>query len=345
MKNIKIYNIYIFISTFTRNIIDIYSVIYLYKQGISIKNILAIYANIYLLGSLISKLSITIGNKIGYKYILILSSIITGLSFYIIKNTTNLYLIALFLSLSIFTYHPIRHLYGIRLLKKDKEIGITLILTYLASLLSSYLAIKELKIIYLIIISIIGIIPAIFIKKEKTEIITYPKRIPSKKLSFFILDQFKIIFLLLEPLYLYLVMKKISDVGIFNIIITISSIICIYLITNKINITKKYKYLNIIFTIILILKLNIENKYLLFIIAIFEGLGIKINELISTINLYDNHKLNEGYIIKSEQIFCFIRSLILSIIYFLNLNLLTNLYLLLIGIFFLSFMYQKQSRV
>jgi len=343
MKNIKIYNVYIFVSTFTRNIIDIYSVIYLYKQGITIKNILAIYAIIYLLGSIISKSSIIIGNKIGYKYILILSSIITGLSFYIIRNTHNLYLIALFLSLSIFTYHPIRHLYGIRLLKKDKEIGITLILTYIASLLSSYLAIKELKIIYLIIISIIGIIPALFIKKEKPEIITYPKKIPNKKLSFFIFDQSKIIFLLLEPLYLYLIMNNLSSVGIFNIIITIASIICIYLLTNKINITKKYKYLNIIFTIILILKLNLENKYLLFIIAFFEGLGIKINELVSTMNLYDNHKLTEGYIIRSEQIFCLTRTLILSILYFLNLELKISLYIMILGILFLSFMYQKSS--
>ena len=94
MKNIKSYNIYMFISTLTRNIIDIYSVVLLYQKGISINNIISIYAITYFIGSLISTLSLKIGNNIGYKYILIFSSIITGFSFYIINNTSNLYLIS-----------------------------------------------------------------------------------------------------------------------------------------------------------------------------------------------------------------------------------------------------------
>ena len=121
MKNIKSYNIYMFISTLTRNIIDIYSVILLYQQGISTNNIIGIYAAVYFIGSYISTLSIKIGNYIGYKYILIFSTIITSISFYIINNFQNLYLISLFLSLSIFTYHPIKHYYGINLLTKKNE--------------------------------------------------------------------------------------------------------------------------------------------------------------------------------------------------------------------------------
>ena len=86
MKNTKKYNIYIFISTFTRNIVDIYSVIFLYQKGLSIKSIIAIYAITYFIGTFISSLSIRLGNKFGYKYILTLSSIVTGLTFYIINN-------------------------------------------------------------------------------------------------------------------------------------------------------------------------------------------------------------------------------------------------------------------
>ena len=343
MKTIKNYNIYIFISTFTRNIIDIYSVIYLYQKEISIKNIIAIYAITYFLGCFISALSINLGNKIGYKYILIMSSIMTSITFYIINNCRNIYLIALFLSLSIFTYHPIKHYYGIILLNHKKAIGNTLIFTYIAQLLSSYIAITNMKLIYLIIISIIGIIPALFIKKEKTKGIIYPKTIPNNKLKFFLFDQFKIIFILLEPLYLYLIAHNISYVGIFNIILTISSITCIYLLVNKININKNYKYINIIFTIILIFKLNINNKYLLLVIAFLEGIGIKTNELVSTMNLYSNNKLNEGYIITSERIFCITRALILSIIYFFPFDLKISLYILIIGIFILSFQYKKSS--
>ena len=343
MKNIKYYNLYIFIQTFTRNIIDIYSVIYLYKQGLNIKNIIAIYALVYFLGCFITYLSMNIGNKIGYKYFLILSSIITSISFNIIHQSNNIYLIALFLSLSIFTYHPIRHYYGINLLKQKKKIGLTLILTYIASLFSSYLATIKINNVFLILLSIISIIPALFIKKESFKSNKYPSKIDRDKFNFFLFDQFRIIFILLEPLYLYIISNNISYVGIFNIILTISSIICIYLLVNKININNNYKYLNIIFVIVLLLKLNIYNKNILLLIAFLEGIGIKTNELVSTINFYHNKDNNIGYIITCEQIFCLIRCLILSIIYFISLNLKIIMYLLLVGLFILSFMYKEKN--
>ena len=361
------YNIYIFISTFIRNIIDIYSVIYLYRKGIVLKDIILIYAIVYFLGIFISGLSINIGYKIGYKYILIISSIITGITFYIINNSNNIYLIAISLSLSTFTYHPIRHYYGINILKDKKHIGNTLILTYIATILSSYIVINNIKIIYLIILSIINIIPAIFLtdikeKKNKTKITKY-------KLNFFILDQFKIVFILLQPLYLYMISISISYIGIFNIILTISSIIYTYILTNKIkkediifedkpyniwdannNIDdslekkkkKNYKYINIIFCITLLLKINITNKIILLILAFLEGMGVKSNELVSTINLYSSKNPNKEYIINCEKIFCLIRTFLLSIIYFIS-NIKISLYILITGIFLLGFQYKKDT--
>jgi len=343
MKNIKSYNIYIFISTLTRNIIDIYSVVLLYQKQFSVNDIIGIYAITYLIGCYISTLTIKIGNKIGYKYIFILSSIITSISFYTINNCHNPYLISILLSLSIFTYHPIKHYYGINLLKEKKEIGNMIILTYLATILSSYIAMKKIKIIYLIIISMISIIPSLFIKKEKTRIITYPKNIPRSTIKFFILDQTKIIFLLLQPLYLYTISNDISYIGIFNIVITISSICFIYSFANKKDIEKYYKVINIIFTIVLLLKLNIDNKTILLVIAFLEGIGVKTNELISTMNLYQNKQSPIGYLIISEIIFCLTRGLILSLIYTFRTNLKTSLYFLLIGIFLLSFAYKKNT--
>ena len=343
MKTAKNYNIYFSISTFIRNIIDIYSIIFLYQKGISLKEIIGIYAIVYFLGYFISTGSIKIGNKIGYKYILILSSIITSITFYIINKSNNIYLIALFLSLSTFTYHPIRHYYGINVLRNKKEIAQSLILIYIASLLSSYAASIHIDIKYLIIVSIVGIIPALFIKKAKTKTIEYPQKINHQKLQFFFFDQFKNIFILLEPLYLYMISNTITYVGIFNIMLTISSIICVYYVANKIDIYNYYKYINILFTIVLIFKLNVYNHVVLLFIAILEGIDIKINELVSTLNLYQNNNLNEGYIITSEKIFCITRALILSIIYFIPINIKISLYILAIGIFVLSFQYKKDT--
>lgn len=343
MKNAKNYNIYFSISTFIRNIIDIYSIIYLYQKGISLKEIICIYAIVYFLGYFISSESIRIGNKIGYKYILILSSIITSITFYIINESNNIYLIAIFISLSTFTYHPIRHYYGINVLKNKKEIAKSLILIYIASLLSSYAASIHIDVKYLILFSIMGIIPALFIKKTTAKPIKYPFKINHRKMCFFFFDQFKNIFILLEPLYLYMISNTITYVGLFNIMLTISSIICVYYVANKIDIYNCYKYINILFTIVLIFKLNVYNHIVLLFIAILEGIGIKINELVSTINLYQDNNLSEGYIIICEKIFCITRTLILSIIYFIPTDIKISLYILSIGIFILSFQYKKDT--
>ena len=342
MKTIKTYNIYIFISTFIRNIIDVYSVIYLYKLGFILNDTIAIYAIVYFLGYFISTICMYIGNKIGYKYILIFSSIFTGITFYILHHSYNLYLISLCLSLSMFTYHPIRHYYGIKLLKNKKEIGNTLIYIYVATLLSSYMAIKDINLVYLIIISIISIIPTLFITKDKYEKIRHHE-INNQKLKFFFFDQFRIIFILLEPLYLYIISNTISYVGIFNVILTISSVLYLYLLARRIDIHKSYKYINLLFVMVLVLKLNIYSKNILLVIAFLEGIGIKTSELVSTMNLYNGNNLDSGYIITSEKIFCITRSLILGIIYFLSFDIKITLYILLIGIFILSFMYDKKD--
>ena len=351
MKNIKFYNIYMFISTFTRNIIDLYSVVYLYKLYPSIKTIIGIYSLAYFIGIFISYLSIKLGNKVGYKYILIFSSIITSITFVVLNNTKiiNTYIVSILLSLSIFTYHPLKHYYGITLLNKKEKVGISLILVYLASFFSSYFVIKDVKPIILIIITIIGIIPTLLIEKNTPKKVEYSKNIPPSKLRFFIFDQFRILFLLLEPLYLYIISKTISYVGIFNIVITVSSVLYLYLIANNknINVKKYYCYLNILFVIFLLLKLNITNKTILLIIAFFEGIGIKTNELISTMNLYQIKKLRvsdkEGYLIISEMIFCSTRAIILFIFYLFNINLVIIMYILLIGVFILSFQYSPSE--
>ena len=74
-----------------------------------------------------------------------------------------------------------------------------------------------------------------------------------------------------------------------------------------------------------------------------EGICIKANELVSNMNLYDNKIVNEGYIITSELIICLTKSLILSIIYFIPIDLKIIMYLLIIGIFVLSFKYKKDT--
>jgi len=125
MNNIKRYNIFILLSTLSRNIPEVYSAVLLYKMDYSLKDILLFFTVLYLLGALTSVITIYILNKIKSKYILILSSIIFSLSFYYMsimpKTTKSLLIFSIIYSIGSYTYHTLRHYYAIKALEDNKK--------------------------------------------------------------------------------------------------------------------------------------------------------------------------------------------------------------------------------
>ncbi len=352
MKKLTFYNIFLFLSNISRNIVEIFSFVYLYQKGYKIKNILLFYSIYYLVGVFISYITVYLTKCIRRKVLLIISGLLYGVSFYYLSvmsmTNYNLVILSIILSTSSFIYHTIRHYYAMNLVDKveDKKIASILISAYLpiifSSILGSYIVDKYsilVSSIIVIILSVISIIPLIFIRDDITNNKIEYSKINSNKLVFFILEQFKVIFLLLEPIYLYLYVKKsLNYVGTFNILIGISSIIYLYYIAHRININKYFKYINIIFCLVLLLKLNITNKYILLVVALLEGLGIKSFELTSNKNIYniENSNIN-GYLITCELIFCFLRSIICLIFYLFIDNVKVMLYISLVPIFLISF--------
>lgn len=358
MSNIKRYNIFILLSTLARNVVEVFSSVLLYKMGYSLKEILLFFTILYLTGAITSIISIYLIKIIKPKYILILSSIIFSGSFYFMsimnKTFINLIIFSIIYGIGSYTYHTLRHYYAIKSINNHerKEIGSILISTNIAMIISSiigtYIEVKLSKFILAIIIIIISILAVIPIfkfddtlDKDKIKI----ERMEKNKLLFFICEQAKVINLSLQPLYLYLFINNtISYVGIFNIIMGISSCIFIYFFVRKVDDKKYFKYLNIIFCLLLILKLNINNKYLMLIIALFEGLGIKIFEIVSAENIYSINKDTniKGYILIVEIIFCSVRSILCLIGYFIN-NIKIILYFTIILIFMISFIKRKKK--
>lgn len=345
MNNMVKYNIFIFISTISRNIIHLFSTLILYEHGFSISDIILFYIIYYVIGLIISIISLFMSNIINSKYILIFSSITYVFSFYFLSimntNMFSLFLFSFFLAVSNYTYHPIRHLYALRVLVNIKKVSSILIFNYLAVILSSYLAPvivnkmgMNLIIFVLIIISIISIIPLFFLKVEtKKEIIRISFRnIKFRKILFFVFEQFKVIFLLLQPLYIYLfVNRDIEYIGIINAILGFSAIITIYLFSK----TNNYKYflINTIFCIVLLFKININNSNLLLIISLLEGIGIKVFEVVSSKNIYDYYNSDiVNYLIEVEFIFCLSSVIIFVFFYFIN-DLKIMLYICIIFIF------------
>ena len=352
MKKLTLYNVFLFLSNISRNIVEIFSFVYLYQKGYKIKNILLFYSIYYLVGVFISYITVYLTKCIRRKVLLIISGLLYGVSFYYLSvmsmTNYNLVILSIILSTSSFIYHTIRHYYAMNLVDKveDKKIASILISAYLpiifSSILGSYIVDKYsilVSSIIVIILSVISIIPLIFIRDDITNNKIEYSKINGNKLVFFILEQFKVIFLLLEPIYLYLYVKKsLNYVGTFNILICISSIIYLYYIAHRININKYFKYINIIFCLVLLFKLNITNKYILLVVALLEGLGIKSFELTSNKNIYniENSNIN-GYLITCELIFCFLRSIICLIFYLFIDNVKVMLYISLVPIFLISF--------
>ena len=100
----------------------------------------------------------------------------------------------------------------------------------------------------------------------------------------------------------------------------ISACVFIYFFVRKIDDEKYFKYLNMLFCLFLVLKLNVTNKYLILLIGFFEGIGVKMFEVVSTENIYDiGNNINvKGYLMVTETIFCLVRGILSLIAYVIN---------------------------
>ena len=358
MTNIKRYNIFILLSTISRNIVEVFSSVLLYKEGYSLKEILLFFTILYLVGGLISTLTIYLTRVIKSKYILIISSIIFSFSFYYMsimtKNFFNLVIFSIIYGIGCYSYHSLRHYFAIKAIDDNKKTAIGNILIYsnigiiVASLALSYIQSKLSTFalaLVVIAISLLAVLPLFKLNiKEDSSKIKY-QHISSSKIVFFILEQAKVINLSLQPLYLYLFIdSKIEYVGIFNVVMGISACLFIYFFVRKVDDYKYFKYLNIIFCIFLLLKLNISNKYLILIIGLFEGLGVKMFDIVSSENFYNIKKDTnvKGYIIITEIIFCLIRSIYCLTFYFIN-DIKIILYISIILIFLMGFIKRKND--
>lgn len=359
MSNIKKYNIFIMLSTIARNMVEIFSSVLLYKMGYSLKEILLFFTILYFVGGIISVIVIYLTKYINAKYILILSSIIFSGSFYFMstmdKTISNLIIFSIIYGVGCYSYHSLRHYFAIKAMDKEKkkEIGSILIFSNIglivAPIIVSYVT-KKLSLIVLaiivIILSVLAIIPLFKLDIKESNIPIKYQKIEKNKLLFFILEQAKVINLSLQPLYLYLfINNKIEYVGIFNAIMGVSACVFIYFFVRKIDDNKYFKYLNILFCVILLLKLNITSKYLILVIGFFEGLGIKMFEIVSAENIYNIRKDTniKGYIVLVEIIFCFTRSIFCLIGYFIN-DIKIILYISIVLIFIISFIKRKEVK-
>ncbi|MDD4298863.1 MAG: hypothetical protein PHS98_04470 [Bacilli bacterium] len=354
MKRIKIYNLFIFLSTLARSLIDCFIPIILYNKGLEVKYIISFLLLNYSLGFILNVPLGFIGRKITFKWLLIITSFLIGLSYYYLLmvklDVTNLFLFTLFHVASTQAYWLSRHYYALEVLPKHNladDAGNIVVfstlalipISYVGALLINNIDIEQVLII-IVFLYMISVIPLFKITEKKKdinrELITTSHNIvlniPRKSLWFMFIAQFRMVSRYLFPLFLYIyVHQNYEYIGVFNIAVSVASIFFIYFFSKRMDKEKKdYLLLSgVLFCIVYFLKLNIVDTGLMLLVGLFEGIVDKMYDVAFDRNLYalGHHYDGLGYTIVMEGLQNISRVVIVMIFFFFISSLKNMLYL------------------
>lgn len=352
MSKSRTYNLFLFLSTMTRGLVEVFSLVLLYKRGYSLSNLLFFLIIMYSVGIVVNYFSL----KIYYKVVMVMSSLIYGFSFIYLSNMNegiiSLSIFGILLSMGSYSYHAIRHYLALLMLEDGKRkttnlVAITYLGTITASLVGMFLIEKlsvEVTSIVIFVLSLVGIMPIlrqkkiVVLKQDKDDRVVIPKN----KIIFNILEQFKVVFLELQPLFLYMYIdSSIYYVGIFSVVVNIASLLVVYFLAKKLS-KRYFKYYCLVLGLILVLKLNIKSGLYLLFLAFFEGIFIKIYEKFSLDNLYHYGNNNiVKYLLYEELIFFGTKSIIMLVYWGLSLNFYMIMYINIIGVVLSGFFLDK----
>lgn len=356
MSDLKKYNIFIFITSFAKLLVEIFIPLILYNMSFTIKEIILFLILKYSFCLFFIPVGYFIGKKYSVSTLMILSSIIFSITYIYLsqinRNLTSLIILSILYSSYLMFYWLGRHAYGLSIIEDKKttdNVSLYNIFTILGGLFSPFIGsyiIEKTSTLTLstivLVLMIISIIPLTKIKKIKlnpnTQIKHIIKSFPKTNYIFNTLDQLRYILYTVLPLWIYINIKsKYSYIGILNIITGLGSIIYIYLLSKKMDKNKK-DYLSLsllIMGIIYLLKITITSNLAYLIITLFEGIT---KSSLDTITLRNTYVYQKNYCITSYIIFTEIinniaRTLFLIIFYIFNVPLKTMLLICILGIF------------
>ena len=317
----KKFNIYVFLSTFARSLIEVFIPVLLYKYGYTLKEVI-IYFVIYnfiqlVIAYPITKIAIKLSNKIvaiiGFISFISVQIIVNNMS----KSYVYIMILAIFYAFYRTGYWISRRYYNIKILPKEHvsvSYSIVSILNQLAVLFSGYIGAVFLdfdntKIVTItaIVIYVISFIPLYLMndgknkdgknkqKEVKLNICETLMKIGKRKIYLFgtyeILNVLKIMF----SLYVYIYVKNtFKTVGFLNLVTNLSIMIFAYTFAKKID--KKNNYLCFVinaFVVTFILKANITSVWII-LICFLEGMVIKAYEISINKEVYETSKKIES---------------------------------------------------
>lgn len=352
----KGYHKFLFLSTFTRGLVEVFSLVLLAKKGFSREEIFFFLLLMYSIGILVNLVSL----KIKIKVVLVVSSLLYGIGFWYLSvmpvSLWALVLLALILASSNYSYHVIRHLLALLLLdrKKNPVRGIVLV-NYLGIILSSLVGmflIEQLPLFLvsgiILLLSFFSLLPILKMKFaiETPKLIAFSQiKIERTKIIFSILEQFKVLFLELQPLFLYwYVQNSVYYVGLFQVVVNVASLVFVYFLAKKLS-KRYFRYVTLGLGAVFLLKLNIKSGSILLLLAFFEGILVKIYENVSLENLYlvGNFPI-VSYLLYEEIIFFGSKSIFMLIVLLFKIPFTLVLYICIVGLIASGFFIQDNER-
>ncbi len=353
MNNRKKFELYVFLSTFSRNLIEVFIPVILYKFGYDLREVIIYFLLSNMFSLVLSYPLIEFSKKFNNK-ILTFIGIIAFVSLQImLANITYSMIYILIISFLYALYRRgywiSRRFYNLQVMEKEK-IGTTFSIisivnhlgvvfaSYIGAVMLDYLTVEFVTVIS-IIIFMLSILPLSFMKfkheknNEKITLIKTLKSIPFSNLYLFgsyeLLNVIKCFFSLYIVIY---VKDTYSTVGLFNLITNLSVLGFSYFYGKKIDEKKNYLKLSIILVVITyVLKAN-TTYIALAIVSFFEGVFTKMHEISISKEFYTLSKKFEynNYNLAYEIVQNSFRTIaILSVLIF-NIDLKVMIYILLV---------------
>ena len=362
VENQKKFNVYVFISTFARSLIETFIPLLLFKFGYSLKEVVLYFLIYNFIELIISYPLVYIATKKGNKVLAIfgfigfvltqimLNRMYMGLSYLIIIGT----LYAIYRA----GYWLSRRYFNLKVIHKNNISSTYSVVTivnqlalvfagYIGSLFLDFIGTGVLTLIA-IILYIISIIPLFMFKFEHDETNTDVKINLFKTLkdvsfnnayifgSYEILNVIKFFF----TLYLYIYVKNTyQTVGLFNLVTNVSVMLFAFYYGKKTDGKKNYLKLSIILTcLVYAIKANAVSILLVF-ISLIEGIAIKMYEISMNKEMYSLSKKFEynNYNLMYEIVCKVFRFVVLFICYLfiddLKMMIYLSILVILVGIF------------
>lgn len=349
-KNSKNFNLYVFLSTFSRNLIEVFVGTILYKAGYSLQNVILYYLIVHLSIVFLTKPLIQLSKKTSNRVL----SIIGVVAFILLQIQLNkiyvnyYYLILLGFIYGLYrcSYWIARRFYNLKVIQKEnianKYTFISIInqlavvvSSYVGALLLDFISIKVLTIISMTLF-ILSVIPLYKLKFEhehndiKLDLLKTLKQIGFSNMYLFASYELLNVIKFFFPLYIFIYVKDTyQTIGLVSLLQSIATIIFSYIYGRLANKDKDYLKLAILLSIIVyVFKANTYG-IALYVVSFLEGFTTKMSEISVNKNFFQISKKFEyyNYNYAYEIVLNIVRTLVLLICYLFIYDIKTMIYI------------------